>query len=341
MPKIVITKELAETLKTLRVQNNIKSAELATHIGKSAAYVSKLEKGDIQSLKTDSFESILNFILKGEENKDVIIETLYSSLKVKYSEEEINQQIWFNNFDTVFRIIPLPFELIDEINELISTNHISKRKLLNIINDNQFLSEEDINDDSIPYNEWYNDENNGICIKIQLEDDLFENILNKKVDSSPYIFPYAILFYIFVIISNKQINEMSNADIRNCQDNATTILNKHKFYSIIERERLFSGKTESEREELLSSFDRTSKKIIFDILNHLKFLSETDVVKTNERLQCFLENIDSDAWFMLKLISLGYYKLESIGIQNKKSFLSDLEKLINEYSNTHEHLETY
>ena len=145
MAKIIVTKELAETLKTLRIQNGIKSNELATKINKSPAYITKLEKGAIQTLKEEEFDKILGYILKDLSNSDEVAETLYSSLKIKYSDEEIERQLWFNNFDTVVRLIPLPIELIEEINKMIEECSINKEYLLKMINSNQFLSDEEIN----------------------------------------------------------------------------------------------------------------------------------------------------------------------------------------------------
>ena len=342
MAKIVVTKELAETLKTLRAQNNIKASELALHLGKSAAYVSKLEKGDIQTLKTETFDNILDFILKGEKNKDAIVETLYASLKVKYTDEEIEQQIWMNNYDTVFRIIPVPKELIDEINNLIDENNINRKDLLTLINQNQFLPDEDLENDNIPYNEWYESDNNGTCIKIHFEEDIFYDLLEKKILALPYIYPYTIIYYIFVVLSGKTVDEMTNTDCNGFQDKATSILNKHKFYSILERNRLLSErKTEAEKEELLSSFDRTNAKIINEILTNLKFMADTNIVLTNERLQLFLDNLKSDPWFMLKIVSLGFKELDGINTDSKKAFIDRLEELIKEYSTKSNSVETY
>ena len=44
MPKIVVTDKLADTIKMMRMQNGIKSKDLAEHLGKTPGYVSKLEK---------------------------------------------------------------------------------------------------------------------------------------------------------------------------------------------------------------------------------------------------------------------------------------------------------
>lgn len=342
MAKIMVTRELAETLKSLRIQNNIKATDLAMHLGKSPAYISKLEKGQIQTLKDDEFQKILEYILDDISNSNEIAETLFSSLKYKYSDEEIDQQLWFLNFDTIVRMIPIPDELIDEINQLIFDHNISRKDLLTLINKNQFLTDQEISDERIPYNEWYEDENKGSCIKIKFEESVFNDLLDKKINVAPYIYPYTILYYFFVIICDKTLDEMTNEDCNSFQNNATRILNKHKFYSIMERDKLLSSKqNETEKEEILNSFDRDNSKIINEILSEFKFLADANIVVTNDRLKLFLDNLHFDVGFMLKIISLDYNKLNEVDIENKKSFISEVEKLIDKYSTVQKSIELY
>ena len=47
MPRAIVTPELAETLRGIRLQNKIQAKNLAAHIGKSPAFISKLESGNI------------------------------------------------------------------------------------------------------------------------------------------------------------------------------------------------------------------------------------------------------------------------------------------------------
>ena len=46
MPRAVVTPELTEILRSIRLQNKIQAKLLAEHIGKSPAYISKLESGN-------------------------------------------------------------------------------------------------------------------------------------------------------------------------------------------------------------------------------------------------------------------------------------------------------
>lgn len=342
MAKVIVTKELAEVLKNLRIQNSIKANELASYLEKSPAYITKLEKGDIQTLKEDEFKKILNFILKNNSDINMILENVYNILKFKYSDEEIQQQLWFMNFDLAVRKIPVPASLVDEINDIITKNNILPNDLLVLINQNYFIYKEDRDNNNIPYNTWFNDKDNNSCIKISLSEDLFNSFLQKKEKKIEYIYPYSILYYIFVLKSNKAIESISDQEKMEFFDEATKILNKHKFYSIVERNRIISDKkTESEIEEILSTFDINNKKIINGIISQFKFLADYDISITNTRLNKFFENLEFDAGLMLKIISLNYSKLNGISVDKKKSFISEVEDLIEKYSNEKNNVEMY
>ena len=63
MPRAIVTPELAETLRGIRLQNKIQAKSLAAYIGKSPAFISKLESGNIQTIDTKELYSILQFII--------------------------------------------------------------------------------------------------------------------------------------------------------------------------------------------------------------------------------------------------------------------------------------
>ena len=61
MPRAVVTPELTEILRSIRLQNKIQAKLLAEHIGKSPAYISKLESGNIQTIDTRELYMILQY----------------------------------------------------------------------------------------------------------------------------------------------------------------------------------------------------------------------------------------------------------------------------------------
>ena len=100
MPRAVVTPELTEILRSIRLQNKIQAKLLAEHIGKSPAYISKLESGNIQTIDTRELYMILQYISGGEENTAQLAERIYSTLKVRYSAKEIEDYSELSNLIT-------------------------------------------------------------------------------------------------------------------------------------------------------------------------------------------------------------------------------------------------
>ncbi|MBQ9842003.1 MAG: helix-turn-helix domain-containing protein [Clostridia bacterium] len=333
MPKIVVTDRLADTLKMLRMQNGIKSKDLAQHLGKTPGYVSKLEKGEVKNIDLEAVESIFLFLLGDDYKKSEIWEQIYASLQIKYSKGEMKKEIWFSNFDTVYRYIPIPDSLVDFINDKLTELTISRETLLSRINANDAISERERNDDSVELNKWYFSAETGRpSIKINMSLRELTSILEKEEPSYPYIYLLCIVYHLLKIEKFGNALNLGNHDIDQLNEEATNVLNSHKFYSIVERDALVS-KAHSQEEimSLLSSFDNQNAKLISNILEELKFASDIDVRMTNQRLEQFLKNLSENVWFTLKMISLDYHLLEPVDVEQRKAFIKEVEALIRKY----------
>lgn len=346
MPKIVVTDSLVETLKMLRTQNSVKSKDLAEYIGKTPGYITKLEKKELKNIELETVESIFSFILGKDYEKNEIWEQIYASLQIKYSKAEIEEEIWFSNFDTVYRYIPIPDTIVDYFNDKILSLNITREFLLQKVNANEALSEEEINDESIKPNVWYTASTDGrASIKMSISEHMLSSILDKKMLSSPYVFVFCILYYLLKIEKYGSIIKLERTQIIQLNQEVKSILNSHKFYSIVERENLVSqAQSKEEVQSILSSFDNNNAKLIGDILGELKFASDMDIRKTNDRLTGFHKNLSTDVWFTLRLISLDYHLLESVDMAQRKEFVKEVEALIKKYTDNHKNIkntETY
>lgn len=337
MPRAEITQELRETIKDFRIKNGIPSKILAEHINKSPAYVSKLEKGDINSIDIKELSSILRFITK-ENSNTKSAEQIYLSLKLKYSPKEIDEQLWFRNYDTIERLIPIPHELLEYINNELVNNSIS-RSYLNIrINSNEALSKDEISDTSKPENIWYSVPYGNSFksnIKIHFPLDSMEDILDGKTESSRYMFIFCIVFYIQKIIKYNEKVIISDDDYNLLYQNTTNILNSYKFYSISERNILYNAeikKANQELEGLLNSFSQQNSHYITEILKQFMLASDYNLTNTNQQLCHFNENLHWDLGFMLALISLDFSKLNNVNVRNKKELLKEIKKLVDKYN---------
>lgn len=334
MSKTPVTLELANTLKALRIQKNIPAKDLAERIGRSSAYITKLEKGEAKSIDNDLLDSILSFLTDGDTEGDELVEKIYAIRKQYPSDKEIEEQLWFVNYDTVLRRLPIPEKLILFLNDKIVANAIDRSVLLKRINDNEALSSEEKNDESIEFNRWFSPKknNNAQSIKILLEENDFINILDRKVTFASYIFVFAISFYTLKIEKfGEQVIISEEENIELMRD-TTSLLNEYKFYSLAEKsKKIAAAETQEQINEIWNSFDTENQEILSDILSGFKVASELDIQITNDRLKKFSANMHWDIWFMLKLISRSYSDLDELSATMKKEFLNEIETLILKY----------
>ena len=347
MARIYVTPELGEAIKSLRLQNKITAKSVSNCIGKSSTFISRLENASIDTIDEDDLWKIFSFICNDELDQSKTIERIYETLKIKYSPEDIQNQVWFENFDKVIRKIPIPPSLIDEINERISKQKIDLMYLLYRINSNEALSEEEKNDDH-PFNTWWarNDEPiNATSIKINISENDYKDILSKKADTTSYIFMLAIAYYLIKIEEYGEIIELNDTENGSVMKEAENLLCKHKFYTIYLREKILAtAKTEAEYKELLSDFECKNISVIHEILDLFRFYSDSNIKLANNQLDSFKNNLNWDIGFILKLGSLDFHSLENASHSCKSELIKKIEKLIietSQMSNAEKTIEIY
>lgn len=338
MSKSIVTSELSDILKTLRTQNKIQAKDVAKHINKSPAYITKLEKAEFKTIDSNELSSILHYITLAKTDSTTV-EEIYKSLKFKYSDAEIDAQIWFKNLDTITRKIPVPDILIDNINKKLKENNITRSYLCSRINANEELSDIDKSSTSIGNNQWFfsKDENNysKYSIKMHISEDQLNSLLNQQTGLSSYMFIFCILFYTNKIIQYNDIVKLDDSSFRKLHDITISELNSYKVFSITTYNRNYfahkSTKSNDYFYKLLSSFDPENLNYVKSILKEFSAASQYNFEYTSEKLAHFSKNLEWDLGFMLKIVSMDYTELNEISVSNKKALLEDITKVIERY----------
>lgn len=340
MAKYDVTPELAETIKTVRIQNHVSAKSVAEHIGKSQSFMSKLEKGDIKTIQEEELTSIFRFILGSYKNYqeflDSALGTILETLELRYSDEEIAEQIWFDNYDTVLRQIPLPTDLIRSINDRMRSIGLSVEALCARINANEGIPSEVEQIDKYPFNEWcpYVVDHRFMYafIKMRVTASEVTSILEGRSSASNYVTLLAIVYCL-----SKFEKHADRADIGESEDNsimkgAKEYLNQYKFYSIAEKNKLRrQAHSKAEQDALLSSFDQENHALITDVLSAFKLYSEMDITFVNKSLTVFVRNLKWDPGYMMRLLSIPFSELEISSFTVKKQMLTEIETVANRF----------
>lgn len=353
MAKYDVTNELAEIIKSTRIQNHISAKSVAEHIGKSQSYMSKLEKGDIKSINESELTAIFKYIFNSDEDFQNFLNTTLSqilkTLDLRFTDEEINEQLWFCNYDTVLRLIPIPEVLIDDLNSRIGNLDLSIKELCSRINANEGIHPKVTNTDKYPFNEWQalvvNHQVEFSFIKMKVDQSNIEGILNKSCNSSNYVTMQAIVYYLLKIENYGDKVDISSAENDNLMVKTIDYLNYNRFYSLSEKRRIRKqAKSKTELDNLLSSFDKDNIVLINDIISAFKIYSELNIAETNEFLRGFVSNLKWDNAFMMNLISMDFFKMTNLSFSLKKSMLSEIREIVEKYNtipDEQKNIETY
>lgn len=340
MAKYEVTPQLAETLRSTRTQHRVTAKSVAEHIGKSQAYLCRLEKGDIKSIKEEELTEIFKFIFGNEEDYRTFLDTSFGkildNLQLEYSDEEIQNQLWFVNYDTVARRIPIPPNLADDLLDRLTKLNISIPELCNMINSNIGITPEVENSDQYPFNVWQAYvENHKIkfqFIKLKVEVQNITDILYKNKTEENYVIVQAIAYYLLRYEKQLTDCELSTTEEQTLSDEVVRYLTSFKFYSLAAKRQLnSSAKDDAEREKLLTSFEQENLRVVNNILDQFKFLSEIDIVSANDAFEKFNKNLSWDCGFMMRIISLDFEKTNDISFSNKKQMLFEIREILKKY----------
>lgn len=340
MARFDVTPELASIIKSTRISKKITAKSVAEHINKSQAYISKLEKGELKTIDQKLLISIFEYILGSEEAfQDFLNDTLlpvFSSLTLRLSKEEIAQQLWYRNFDTILRLIPIPEALVQRIKKDMDDNNIEIYTLIERINANEMMVNDGKDLSVYPSNTWFIDNDNGQInseyIKIYLEKQTLNEILSFKAKSTNYMTIFAVVFYLLLIIHYGDSQNLTKEEYSSNWEQTREYLNQYHFYSLEEKSYLESkAKTESEIDELMSDFDRDNLDTLNDIIRVFKLYSDVDIIKTTKYLSEFRKNLKWDGGFILSLISISFYSLENTTTTQRKKILFEISDIVNKY----------
>ena len=351
--KIKLSENIGLQLKEFRTKYKVKGKDIAELLGKSPAYVSKLEKGQIQQIEKDELVKITNYITQSNEGYYLFCEKIAEAADVK----ELDHDIWLMNFDLVDRKLPVPIELVKEIKQRMMELDITSEALATYINQNEdltfdFLLEHRIDPNAVeknvwmPYQEADSVEHPHSIIFLEVKGERIQSLIDGKIKKCEYMFPYAIMYHLLKWKYKKQGKALDDSLRDSCKIKAEEILLNYKFYSLSVQARCSEqSSSEEEYEKILNEFDINNMEYISAILSEISFLSKYDVSYTNEKLKSIVENMEKcDSSFVLAYMSLSLIGIKDLQTSIKKNFLQDVVNLIKEYSimaDTGENIERY
>ena len=334
-----VTPILAEGIRMSRIQNGIASKDVAAALHRSPTYISKLERGDIKTIDADELTTILQYVIRGDDKKELTLseklEILVSNLAPRYGVKEIERELWLENYDWIICEHPVPPELPATIAAEMKAKHISVEALSLVINSNAELPQELCDNGAIPLNQWKNYfvdgtlKNHIIKLSISLID--ITDFLEGKRSTSNYLLVFVIVRFLRWLVDYPEEKCISDIRGRELYEYTVHFLDRYNFSSNSDKRRL---KRNVDKEVLLEKL-RNGNVDLTSAISKMPTLPETmpqeDIESFFMAINRLFINLDWDQAFMRKLISLPFSELEGLSYSNKRQLLSKIEDLIQSY----------
>lgn len=336
MPKYTVTPNMGSALRNLRQNRNIKAIDVAKKINKTGAYISKLEKGLLNTIAEKDLIGIIRAVSNSEEEFNEAIDILFQDTTKIYSDEEIKHEEWLMNMDLFYRKIPIPPEYINLIKEKMEKSNITIKELVEYINANYEL----YNDETLPNeviehaekNHWIF--NNGRpFIVLELSEDVVSDVLTGKAKSTNYsLFACLLLtLYRFEKLSNAEAYEATNKTLAELK--IFTLKEKEEILQTYDNIQNMHTILDHRENPNLSESDRKLFTSLYEFVKQIQIFSEMyDTDYSCEKIDVMLKNITNDPVLFMGYIGIDLTRLQDCDFQIKKDFVNAIKALVDEYS---------
>ncbi len=330
--KFTVTHELPVLIKTIRTQNGISAKDLALHVKKSPSYISKLENGDIKNIQENDLTEILLFINNNKDFYEDVLPNVMRVLDTFLEPDRLPEQAWLIQYDVVERRATVSEEMAADLKKRMESLGLTPRQLADIVNRN--LDTE--LSPAFPANEILALEHGGrtrLSIRLEMSEKDIRDILYGKDLNTTYMTVNALSFLLlklekFGIEAPKMPPEQAIEVLRD----TAAYLEKYQVHSLTGFSHMLSSNSFIDRQRaLVSSFGSIGAELITDILDFFQEALKYDTLNATQALDGFSRNCAWDPSFMMKLIGLPFYKMESLGYLQKKKLIDEILSLLDRY----------
>ncbi|MBD5643216.1 helix-turn-helix transcriptional regulator [Clostridium botulinum] len=328
MPVVKVTNNLRNVIKEERKKRKIRGDTLSIEVGKSASYISQIEKGNIATIDVnilfEIFDKIIDLPKKDLPN---YVLSLFNDNDIKLTEKDIKKEEWMINLEYQFRMFPITDDIIQFLKNKLDILNITGVELVDQINKNSSL-DDDFKDKLEDNKVWININEDGVvhtAIKFNLSKNFIDDILNKKQKSINKINIQGILYNIFILEGRNDVD----ADIL-----VDKTLNDFKFYTLEERNKLIkkAQKEKIDLNDLILKEDNECNKYINKVMKYFIMLRDLNPSFGLEVFSNFNNSLDLNKKLIYNILKLDFSKLKDLSDERKKDFIKDVIKLIDKYS---------
>ncbi len=342
MPRINLTQEICDTLKSMRQSSGKTIEQVAKYLEKSIGFVSNIENCKAATIDASDIYDIIDFLTKdkNESNsrantkaKDVIT-TLLNDSVIHYTSEELEDRNALIAFDKQFRDIPIEEDFVNFVRSELEQANLTPSQVIAEMNSNRFVEKKD--DDTLPRNRliFSSSDSNNDFILFKLAEDHLDKILSREIKASNYITLQGILYAINL---HKGFSPEESAII------AHKSLKELKIHTLPERRKIMEDENVlgivSDINARFNNDTKLSKSMIdyfkaIKILNDIFYmLKEQNIEYITSRLTTLHDNLSHSETISLTLAFLGLplSDLKHLSPDRQREFFNETKNLLQRY----------
>lgn len=332
----IVTEEVAKFINLARTEQKISLSTLANCIGKSSAYLSNIENGKIKTITDLDLERILDCIVGTEEN------LRFFSMKKTDATAFLSRNSLNNNLILIFdydlnkRSTLIPEKLIEYINVALkmikTTRELLYMEVQAFQNPPQNWGQEKLP----PVNKAFCFDDK-LSVRIDIDYDYFEGILDKKIKKTTYTVLAAILLALRInMAKNAGLIQDENEDelVAELVENVHSTLHEFGFYSLVQISISPNFNNVGIEKHQDFAVDRKIDDLIRGINYFLRLYLESDSEEKLKELENITKNLQWNTSFWLKIATMPFFELEGSSYTHKKNLVNEIEGVLNDYINS-------
>jgi len=326
MIKLNITEEMITFIKENMDRYSVKAADLAKGIKKTNAYISKFLAGDFKSLTYEDLCDMVNAICADKCESVNLVNEFLTSYILNSKQSIYYDDIGLQSFDDTIRQLSIPNQLVEYINSEMKNSNVSVKELVDRINSNSDLGDS-TRDLKYEYNIYYRyeteEKEKKSFIKLKADYENINDILRKAETKCNYITVKSILYTLFRIKNNDEINSQLLAEYE---------LNKFEFYNLYEQKLANIAKTSLEKSlSCLSDFPSEFVITIGKLIKCYDAFYKINPKYIAHKNAGLYRNIDDDPSLFISLLDAPLYKTKELEIDKKRKLVNEINELIEKY----------
>lgn len=312
--KFCVTPELATLFRTVRSQNNVSAKELASYLGKSPSFISKLEGGMIKYIEKETLTDILLFISRSDDFYGEVLPGLFRTLRSFTGEERIPAQIWLLQYDVAERPVKIPAEMEEDLAGQLKTLQITVEEAAEFINEN--VDSEMAN--AFPVNEIVSIDSQGGGSRLLFRSDLpvkeMVDILSVPGYETQLMNLLNLVYIVFrFALYGKDKRKMPPDKAIQVLKSTDRYLDRYEVNSLVHFGRLTSSEGYTRQQiPLLSSVPVSAQRLTADVTAFFEEAASVNALNTAKVLKNFTDMLAWDPAFVMKLLGLPFADLEGL-----------------------------